>query len=101
MSERLAILGGPPAVQRPAPRWPQVTEEMTEAVLAVLRRGKLSETADFDEILELEEMFKAAHATHYALAVASGTAARDAAMFAVEQYTKAFRKIATQPHMVP
>ena len=82
MDKTPAILGGPKAVQHELPPWPIVTEEIIEAVVAALRQGKMSETADTGFNVELEEAFKRYHGCQYALAVNSGTAALDCAVFA-------------------
>ena len=82
MSTELAILGGPKAVQAPAPPWPQGTEEIVEAVAGVLRGGSMSETWDRGQVLELEEQFKGYLGSRHAIAVASGTAALDSTIFA-------------------
>ena len=82
MSNTPAILGGPKAVQHALPIWPTVTEEIVEAVVAALRQGKMSETADGPYNLQLENAFKEYHGCEYAMAVNSGTAALDSAVFA-------------------
>ncbi len=82
MSETPAILGGPKAVQRGLPVWPTVTEEIIDAVVAALREGKMSETRDEGYNARLEEAFREYHGCEFAIAVNSGTAALDAALFA-------------------
>jgi dTDP-4-amino-4,6-dideoxygalactose transaminase len=80
-SSKLAIFGGPKAVQTdPADafKWPIITPEAEEAVLAVLRRGAMS---DLDVTREFEKEFAAWQGTKYALGHNSGTAALHAAMF--------------------
>ena len=46
MAEKLALLGGPKAVTIDSPdtfRWPIITEEDEQAVLAALRAGNMSD----------------------------------------------------------
>jgi len=82
MNDTPAILGGPKAVRHEIPPWPTVTEEIIAAVTSALREGKMSETADTGFNVQLEDEFKHYHGARYALAVNSGTAALDAAVFA-------------------
>jgi dTDP-4-amino-4,6-dideoxygalactose transaminase len=82
MSE-LALLGGPKAVQTdPGDMfdWPIVTPEVEEAVLQVLRAGKMSGT---DVTKQLEKEYAKWHGMKYALAHNTGTAALHGAMFGV------------------
>ena len=77
-----ALLGGPKAVQsdpRDVFTWPIITREDEEAVLAVLRRGAMS---DLDVTQAFEKEFAAWQGRHYALAHSTGTAALEAAMYA-------------------
>jgi perosamine synthetase len=79
---RLAIQGGPKTVQSEVGdlfAWPIITEEDEQAVLAVLRAGKMSGT---DVTMEFEKEFAAWHGIRYALGHNTGTAALHAAMFA-------------------
>ncbi len=81
MKERLALFGGPKAVQtEPGDMfdWPIVTPEVEEAVLAVLRAGKMS---GVDVTREFEQEFAAWHGVKYALGHNTGTAALHGAMF--------------------
>ncbi len=78
----LAILGGPRAVEQDQPdlfRWPIVTTEDEQAVVAVLRAGSMSGR-------DITERFEAEYAdyqgTKYALGHCNGTAALLAAMYA-------------------
>lgn len=80
--EKLALLGGPKAVQSDPGdlfTWPIITREDEEAVLEVLRRGAMS---DLDVTVKFEEEFAAWQGTRHALAHNNGTAALQAAMFA-------------------
>ena len=81
--EAPAILGGRPAVKCRLPTWPIVTDEVIQAAIDALKEGTLSETADEGYNLELEGIFRQYHGSRYAMAVNSGTAALDAAVFAV------------------
>ncbi len=80
-TSRLAMLGGPKAVQTPPGdlfTWPIVTREDEEAVLDVLRRGAMSGT---DVTRQFEQEYAAWQGSKYALGHSSGTAALHAAMF--------------------
>ncbi|MBN2308147.1 MAG: DegT/DnrJ/EryC1/StrS family aminotransferase, partial [Candidatus Hydrogenedentes bacterium] len=82
MSEKLALLGGTQAVKADigaACKWPHITEEDEQAVLAVLRAGTMSNT---DITQEWEKEFAAYLGVDYCLAECNGTAALLAAMFA-------------------
>ncbi len=79
--DKLAILGGPRAVQSDPGdifKWPIITEEDEAAMLSVLRAGKMSGT---DVTLEFEKEFADWHGVIYALAHNTGTAALHTAMF--------------------
>src|SRR5947209_4281448 len=79
---RLAVHGGPKAVRSEASdlfAWPIITEEDEQAVLEVLRAGKMSGT---EVTMAFEKEFAAWHGVRYALAHNTGTAALHAAMFA-------------------
>jgi perosamine synthetase len=80
---QLALLGGPKAVQSDPGdtfRWPIITPEVEEAVLEVLRAGKMS---GIDVTKEFEKEYAAWQGVQYALAHNNGTAALHAAMFGV------------------
>ncbi|HHV96543.1 MAG TPA: DegT/DnrJ/EryC1/StrS family aminotransferase [Clostridiaceae bacterium] len=82
MAEKLAIFGGPKAVQcDPGDMfvWPIITKEDEEAVLDVLRRRAMSGT---DITIQFEKEFAQWQGTKYALGFSSGTAAIQTAMFA-------------------
>ena len=79
--EKLAILGGPKAVKTdPADmfNWPIITKEMEEAVLKVLREGKMSGN---DVTKEFEKEYAEWHGMKYALGHSTGTGALHGAMF--------------------
>ncbi|OGV64097.1 MAG: hypothetical protein A3K19_06110 [Lentisphaerae bacterium RIFOXYB12_FULL_65_16] len=81
MAEKLAVLGGPKAVQTPAGNifdWPIVTQEAEDAALGVLRRGAMSGT---DVTKKFEDEYAAWQGTKYALAFSTGTAALQGAMY--------------------
>jgi len=83
LSEPLALLGGPKAVTRDPGdvfAWPAVTEEDEQAVLEVLRAGRMS---GWDVTRLFEEEFAAWQGRRFALAFCNGTAALQAAMWAV------------------
>ncbi len=78
---KLAIHGGPKAVQTPPGdmfKWPIITEEDEQAALEVLRAGKMSGT---DVTVQFEKEFAQWHGMDYALAHNTGTAALHTAMF--------------------
>lgn len=83
MSE-LALLGGKKAVTMQAPeelfKWPIVTKEDEDAVLEVLRKGTMSGT---DVTQKFEREFAEWMGQSWALGFCNGTAAIQAAMFAV------------------
>ena len=81
-TSRLAIHGGPKAAPSDPGdmfAWPIITEEDEQAVLEVLRAGKMSGT---EVTMAFEEEFAAWQGIPYALAHNTGTAALHAAMFA-------------------
>ena len=79
--QELALLGGPRAVTLDTDdlfRWPPITAEDEEAVLAVLRAGSMS---DWDITTLFEAEYAAYQGTRYGLAFCNGTAAILSAMF--------------------
>jgi perosamine synthetase len=90
MSE-LALLGGPPVRKNPFPPYPILSNEERDAVLEVLREGRLSTfIASPGEhflggwrIKRFEEEFAAYHGVEYAIAFNSCTAALHAAVVGV------------------
>ena len=81
--EKLALFGGPKAVARDPGdmfTWPIVTEDDERAVLEVLRAGKMS---GMDVTRKFEAEFAAWQGLPFALAHVNGTAALQAAMWAV------------------
>jgi dTDP-4-amino-4,6-dideoxygalactose transaminase len=79
--EKLAILGGAPAVRTDPGdifKWPIITEEDEAAALDVLRRGAMSGT---DVTVEFERDFAEWHDVKYALGHNTGTASLHTAMF--------------------
>lgn len=81
-SERPAILDGPPAVtldQTEALRWPVITADEEQAVLAVLRSGRLS---IHETVAALEKDFREWLDIPFALAHCNGTSAILAALHA-------------------
>ncbi|MGB9717038.1 MAG: DegT/DnrJ/EryC1/StrS family aminotransferase [Thermoproteota archaeon] len=83
MRSSLALLGGSKTV-RSEPgdifAWPIITREVEEAVLEVLRAGKMS---DVDVTQKFEEEFAQWLGVEYALAHNTGTAALHSAMFGI------------------
>ena len=88
MRERLAILGGSPAITLDHTyyaQWPIYTEEEVETVSALIRNSGLS-SAHYDPtgpIAQLERAIAQQWGVRYALAHHSGTAALNAALFGV------------------
>jgi perosamine synthetase len=83
MENKLAILGGPKAVNsEPGDMftWPIINEEIEDAVLAVLRSGNMSGK---EITKKFEAGFAEWHNMKYALGHNNGTAALHAAMFAL------------------
>jgi len=83
MTSKLALLGGPKAVKsNPGDifKWPIITKEDEEAVLEVLREGKMSK---IDVTQKFEEEFAEWLGVKYALAHNNGTAAIHGALFAL------------------
>lgn len=81
MSSRLAIHGGPRAVQTNVGDifdWPIITEQDERAVLEVLRARKMSK---LDVTLQFEDEVAAFHGTRFALGLNNGTASVHSAMF--------------------
>lgn len=80
--QRPAILGGPPEVQLDqdqANHWPIITDKDEQAVLEVLRSGRLS---IHEEVAALEDDYKRWLGIDYALAHCNGTSAILAALHA-------------------
>jgi len=78
---KLALLGGEKAVRKDPGKifsWPIVTEEDEQAVLSVLRQGKMS---DMDQTKEFEKEFARWMGMKYALGTNNGTSAIQSAMF--------------------
>ena len=83
MKSKLALLGGEKAVQSDPGdifSWPIITKEIEEAVLEVLRAGKMS---DIDVTMKFEKAFAEWLGVKYALGHNTGTAALHSAMFGV------------------
>ena len=78
---KLALLGGTRTITKQNEQlfgWPIVTPEMEEAVLEVLRKGKIS---DMDITVEFEKEFAEWLGVKYTLAHNTGTAAIHCALF--------------------
>jgi len=93
---RLAIHGGPKAVTRPFPVWPEWNDDDRRAVVQVLESGKwwmygydakqLGATAgppQRSQVEQFEEEFAALHRIRHGLAVTNGTTALDICMRAI------------------
>ena len=83
MTDRLALLGGAPAVtaqHEPVCEWPRLDDADEQAILRVLRDGNLS---THPVTRELERDYAAFAGRNHALAHNNGTAALLAAFFAL------------------
>ena len=84
MTDKPAILGGKPVREKPLGKWPIIGLEEAEAVLRVLKRGKLfASMYEGYEVPAFEEEFAKAVNAEYAVAVSSGTAALDIVLKAI------------------
>lgn len=82
MHSQLAIDGGQPIRRTTMPAWPQCTVEEINAVTEVLRSGKLNYWTGKEGRL-FEEEFAAYVGSKYAVALANGTVALEAALWAL------------------
>jgi dTDP-4-amino-4,6-dideoxygalactose transaminase len=74
MSEKLAIHGGPKAVRNKLIGWPRFDEKAINAVVEVLRSGKVNYWTG-PKGMEFEKKFAEWQGSRYAISVATGTAA--------------------------
>ena len=78
MSDKLAILGGVPAItieQDHFTQWPIYGEEEAQAAAELVRNHRLSSTHEGGPIVELEQMVARRWGVRFAIAHSSGTAA--------------------------
>lgn len=80
IDERLAILGGSPAVGAPAPAWPFFDENDRRALNDVLESHVWG--GYHEAVAELEQRFAAFHGANYGIAVANGTVSLEIALTA-------------------
>ena len=80
---RLAVDGGKPIRTQPFPPWPRFLPEDLAAVMAVLQSGKVNYWTG-EEGRRFEVEFSAYCGARYGLAVASGTAALEMALYALD-----------------
>jgi len=80
--EKLAIEGGPKAVTNKLVMWPQFDEKAIQAVVEVLRSGKVNYWTG-RKGMEFERRFAEWQGSRYAIAVSSGTAALHVALSAL------------------
>ena len=80
--EKLAVLGGSPVRTAPLPAWPFFEEDEIAAVTRVLRSGRVNYWTG-DECKQFEQEFAASTQTPYAIALANGTVALEAALHAL------------------
>ncbi|HEX7294329.1 MAG TPA: DegT/DnrJ/EryC1/StrS family aminotransferase [Pyrinomonadaceae bacterium] len=80
IDDRLAILGGTPAVKTPAPAWPFFDEDDRRALNQVLESQVWG--GYHDSVAELERSFAAFHGAQYGIAVVNGTVSLEIALTA-------------------
>ncbi len=82
--EKLALLGGTPAINQTVPeelfKWPIFTQEDIDAAMDVVVNNRFSNT---DITIKFQEEFAAWQGREYALAFTNGTMSLTAAMFAI------------------
>lgn len=89
-TEKLALLGGEPVRSKPFPSWPILGQEEIDAVVGVIKKGRLSAFAappspfflGGEKIKELEKDFANYHGVKYAISVCNATAGLHAALAA-------------------
>ncbi|MBA3231272.1 MAG: DegT/DnrJ/EryC1/StrS family aminotransferase [Acidobacteria bacterium] len=79
-ADRLAVLGGTPAVTSPAPRWPDFDERDRRALIDVLESGVWG--GYHEAVGELEGRLAAAHEARYGIATSNGTVSLEIALTA-------------------
>ncbi|HNT88550.1 MAG TPA: DegT/DnrJ/EryC1/StrS family aminotransferase, partial [Candidatus Hydrogenedentes bacterium] len=79
MSEKLAIHGGPKAVEGPLPPWPCLDENAVRAVKAVLRSGKVNYWTG-PKGMEFEQRFAEWQGSKFAISTTNGTSALHTAL---------------------
>lgn len=79
-AERLAVLGGAPAVTAPAPLWPEVDDRDRRALAGVLESRVWG--GYHESVGELERRMAAAHQSAYGIATANGTVSLEIALLA-------------------
>jgi len=82
MSEKLAIDGGEKAVKNKLQSWPQFDQKAIDAVVEVLRSGKVNYWTG-SKGMEFEKKFAEWQGSKYAIAVTNGTAALHVALSAL------------------
>jgi dTDP-4-amino-4,6-dideoxygalactose transaminase len=80
-AERLALLGGTPAVTRPAPTWPEFGDRERRALMEVLESGVWG--GYHEAVGELERRMAAAHQARHGIATANGTVSLEIALSAI------------------
>lgn len=78
--DRLAVLGGTPAVTSPAPSWPDFDERDRRALIDVLESGVWG--GYHEAVGALEGRLAAAHQARYGIAIANGTVSLEIALAA-------------------
>src|SRR5947209_1223185 len=81
-SSQLAIHGGTPVRSTPFPTWPHFSEDEIAVVAEVMRSGRVNYWTG-DQGREFEQEFAAACESRYAVALANGTVALEAALRAL------------------
>ncbi|THV37622.1 DegT/DnrJ/EryC1/StrS family aminotransferase [Glycomyces buryatensis] len=82
MKPRLALCGGPPAVDVALQSWPPYDARIAAEVDRMLQSAEVSYYGEEGHVAVLEEKFERYHSVRYALATSSGTAALHSAFVA-------------------
>lgn len=81
MSQKLALLGGPPVRTRPFTSWPIFGKPEEQRLLRTLRNGKWGRL-NGSEVAEFEKRFTAMHGCKHGIAVVNGTVSLRIALMA-------------------
>ncbi len=79
MKDKLAIHGGPKTIEGPIPMWPAFDEKTIEAVIEVLKTGKVNYWTG-TKGMEFEERFAEWNGTKFAISTTNGTSALHTAL---------------------
>ncbi len=79
MTEKLALHGGPQAVTNPLIPWPQFNDQAIEAVVQVLKSGKVNYWTG-RKGMQFEQKYAEWQGSRFAVSVTNGTAALHVAL---------------------